>query len=168
MTYDQISGFQAAALENSKIRGVWFEEEYKRVYPNGSLAADVIGFSRADNEGQYGLEEYYNDVGCPWITQYDFWRELYYFHKYVGVSNAFALYTATLNSAVMAGIGDVTGSVEAGKCADLIVTKNNPLDDLRALRNVDLVMARGRLYNNPRFKTKNIVTKELDKFCDLC
>ncbi len=25
-----------------------------------------------------------NDVGCPWITQYDFWRELYYFHKYVG------------------------------------------------------------------------------------
>ena len=32
-----------------------------------------------------------NDVGCPWITQYDFWRELYYFHKYVGVSNAFAL-----------------------------------------------------------------------------
>lgn len=109
-----------------------------------------------------------NDVGCPWITQYDFWRELYYFHKYVGVSNAFALYTATLNSAVMAGIGDDTGSVEAGKCADLIVTKNNPLDDLMALRNVDLVMARGRLYNNPKFKTKNIVTKELDKFCDLC
>lgn len=109
-----------------------------------------------------------NDVGCPWITQYDFWRELYYFHKYVGVSNAFALYTATLNSAVMAGIGNVTGSVEAGKCADLIVTKNNPLDDLRALRNVDLVMARGRLYNNPKFKTKKIVTKELDKFCDLC
>lgn len=36
-----------------------------------------------------------NDVGCPWITQYDFWRELYYFHKYVGVSNTFALYTAT-------------------------------------------------------------------------
>ena len=29
-----------------------------------------------------------NDVGCPWITQYDFWRELFYFHKYVGVSNA--------------------------------------------------------------------------------
>ena len=34
-----------------------------------------------------------NDVGCPWITQYDFWRELFYFHKYVGVSNIFALYT---------------------------------------------------------------------------
>ena len=42
-----------------------------------------------------------NDVGCPWITQYDFWRELYYFHKYVGVSNAFALYTATARSAAI-------------------------------------------------------------------
>ncbi len=61
-----------------------------------------------------------NDVGCPWITQYDFWRELYYFHKFVGVSNAFALYTATGRSAELAGLGDVTGTVAAGKCADLI------------------------------------------------
>lgn len=84
-----------------------------------------------------------NDVGCPWITQYDFWRELYYFHKFVGVSNAFALYTATGRSAELAGLGDVTGTVAAGKCADLIVTAENPLDDLRALRHVEQVMARG-------------------------
>jgi stage V sporulation protein D (sporulation-specific penicillin-binding protein) len=46
---------------------VWFEEEYKRVYPYGSLAADVIGFARTDNQGQYGLEEFYNEVlnGTP-------------------------------------------------------------------------------------------------------
>ena len=50
-----------------------------------------------------------NDVGCPWITQYDFWRELCYFHKYTGVSNAFALYTATKRSAELAGIGDDPG-----------------------------------------------------------
>ena len=59
-----------------------------------------------------------NDVGCPWITQYDFWRELYYFHKYVGVSNAFALYTATGRSAQLAGIGQETGTLEPGKAAD--------------------------------------------------
>ena len=67
-----------------------------------------------------------NDVGCPWITQYDFWRELYYFHKYVGVSNAFALYTATCRGAEMAGIGDITGTLEPGKCADMIVVEKNP------------------------------------------
>ena len=105
-----------------------------------------------------------NDVGCPWITQYDFWRELYYFHKFVGVSNAFALYTATSRSAELAGLGDVTGTVAAGKCADLIVTAENPLDDLRALRHVEQVMARGRLYAHPKFRERKTVTAELDKF----
>lgn len=105
-----------------------------------------------------------NDVGCPWITQYDFWRELYYFHKFVGVSNAFALYTATSRSAELTGLGDVTGTVAAGKCADLIVTAENPLDDLRALRHVEQVMARGRLYAHPKFRERKNVTAELDKF----
>ena len=67
LSYDEISGFKNAQLENANIQGVYFEEEYKRVYPNGTLAPDVIGFARSDNEGQYGLEEYYNDVlnGTP-------------------------------------------------------------------------------------------------------
>lgn len=105
-----------------------------------------------------------NDVGCPWITQYDFWRELYYFHKFVGVSNAFALYAATGRSAELAGLGSVTGTIAAGKCADLIVTAENPLDDLRALRHVEQVMARGRLYAHPKFRERKNVTAELDKF----
>lgn len=107
-----------------------------------------------------------NDVGCPWITQYDFWRELYYFHKYVGVSNAFALYTATKRSAELLGIGDETGSIEKGKCADFIVTKNNPLDDLRALRSLDYVVARGKVYRDPKVKANKKVAAELDKFLD--
>ena len=67
LSYEQISGFLAAQLEDAKIKGVWFEEEYKRIYPHGSLAADVIGFARADNQGMFGLEEYYNDTlnGIP-------------------------------------------------------------------------------------------------------
>ena len=105
-----------------------------------------------------------NDVGCPWITQYDFWRELYYFHKYVGVSNAFALYTATCRGAEMAGIGDVTGTLEPGKCADMIVVEKNPLEDLRVLRNVDMVIAQGKVIRAPKVKKKQIVETELDKF----
>lgn len=105
-----------------------------------------------------------NDVGCPWITQYDFWRELYYFHKYVGVSNAFALYTATGRSAEMAGIGDVTGTIAVGKDADMIVTAGNPLEDLRALRKVDTVVAKGRIYDAPKVKINKTVEAELDKF----
>lgn len=105
-----------------------------------------------------------NDVGCPWITQYDFWRELYYFSKYVGVSNAFALFTATSRSADLAGIGDVTGSVKEGKDADLIVTRENPLEDLRALRHVEKVVARGSFIDRPTFRHRKNVEYELDKF----
>ena len=105
-----------------------------------------------------------NDVGCPWITQYDFWRELYYFHKYVGVSNTFALYTATCRGAEMAGIGDITGTLEPCKCSDMIVVEKNPLEDIRALRNVDMVVSQGKVLRSPKVKKKQIVETELDKF----
>ncbi len=105
-----------------------------------------------------------NDVGCPWITQYDFWRELYYFHKYVGVSNAFAIYTATGRSAELAGIGHITGSIEKGKSADMLVIAGNPLDDLRALRYPEMVITRGTILNHPKIRKRKQVETELDKF----
>lgn len=62
LPYDQISSFQEAMdAEDSLIRGVWFEKEYKRYYPMGTLACDVIGFTSSDNVGAYGLEAYYNE-----------------------------------------------------------------------------------------------------------
>lgn len=105
-----------------------------------------------------------NDVGCPWITQYDFWRELYYFHKYVGVSNAFAIYTATRRSAELAGIGHITGSIEKGKSADMLVISENPLEDLRALRYPEMVITRGTILNHPKIRKRKQVETELDKF----
>ena len=68
MTWDEISAYQEMmedperTEESSKIQGIWFEESYKRVYPNDTLACDVIGFTRSDGVGLYGLEEYYNDI----------------------------------------------------------------------------------------------------------
>ena len=63
LTYDEIKDFKAAMNgDGSLIKGVWFEEEYKRIYPNNSLASDIIGFTGKDNTGTYGLEEYYNDI----------------------------------------------------------------------------------------------------------
>lgn len=62
LTYEEIKGFKEAQADNAYIKGVWFEEEYKRFYPYNSLAADVIGFLNTDNVGSYGLEEYYNDT----------------------------------------------------------------------------------------------------------
>ena len=48
--------------DREKLDSVWFEEDYERKYPGGSLACDVIGFVQGDNTGYYGLEEYYNST----------------------------------------------------------------------------------------------------------
>ena len=62
----------------------------------------------------------------------------------------------------MAGLADV-GTVEVGKCADLLVTDRDPLDDLTALRVPYLVMARGRLVEKPGVKKYPEVEKALDR-----
>ena len=62
LSFEQKSAFEETASADSNIRGVWFEETYKRVYPQSTLACDVIGFAGNDNVGSYGLEEYYNDI----------------------------------------------------------------------------------------------------------
>lgn len=104
------------------------------------------------------------DTGCPYVTHYDMWRELQYFHKCCGVPNSFALYTATKRNAEIAGIGDVTGSIQAGRCADFIVCARNPLEDLTVLRNLSMVVARGTVIRDPKIKKMPQVEAELDKF----
>ena len=48
-------------LHQDKVTGVWFETEYKRMYPYDTLACTVLGFSGAESaEGHWGIEEYYN------------------------------------------------------------------------------------------------------------
>lgn len=102
------------------------------------------------------------DSSCPYVTQYDMWREVAYFAKYVGVSNAFALHTATAVNARLLGLGEETGTVEEGKSADLIVVERNPLDDLSALRDVRHVMCRGAYVERPRVKHIPELDAELD------
>ncbi len=63
MTKEEISGFQEKMEESgSKVKGVWFEEGYKRMYPYNSLGCNVIGYTVAGNVGQYGIEEYYSST----------------------------------------------------------------------------------------------------------
>ena len=49
-------------LKNPNIKGVWFETEYQRNYPFGTLASSVIGFTSSGDVGTTGLENYYNDT----------------------------------------------------------------------------------------------------------
>ena len=64
LKYEQIEEFKKLMSDtknNPDVKGVWFEEEYKRMYPYSTLASGTIGFTVAGNVGNWGIEEYYND-----------------------------------------------------------------------------------------------------------
>ncbi len=104
------------------------------------------------------------DTGCTYVTHYDMWREMQLFYKYCNVTRKFALYSATLGNAKIVGIDKETGSIEEGKCADFVVTRKNPLEDLEALRNISMVVANGKVIQNPKVKKAPEVEREMDKF----
>lgn len=79
------------------------------------------------------------------------------------VSNDFALKTATIGNAKIAGIDNVTGSVEVGKSADFLIVAENPLEDISALRRPETVVLRGKIYSKPKVKKFEYVENELDK-----
>lgn len=105
-----------------------------------------------------------SDVSCPFVTHYNFWRELYYFNKYIGRSAQETIHRATAGNAAIAGIDKETGTIEAGKCADMIVVREDPLKDLTALKDVSMVMARGKLIRRPHHKKMKAIDELLDKY----
>ena len=71
LSYDEKSKFEEYANRKNdefrrlkvkdRVRGVWFEEEYNRVYPYKELASNVIGFINNEGKGTMGLELFYED-----------------------------------------------------------------------------------------------------------
>ena len=63
LSYDQVKPFNEfiATKDGKNVKGVWFEDEYQRYYPYGSLACHAIGFTVSGNVGQGGVEGYYSD-----------------------------------------------------------------------------------------------------------
>lgn len=106
------------------------------------------------------------DTGCPYITHYDMWRELWYFCRYCEVTPAFALHTATELNARIAGIESITGTVEPGKSADFLVTEGNPLEDLQTLRRPTDVFFRGKHLKSPRPRRFPEVDSQLDRILE--
>ena len=156
---------------------------FSAVIPYAKIDREITGFSEDDqfnaNVVFQGIVDCANeclkegipvglgtDTGCPYITHYDMWREIYYFTKYCNVSNNYALHTATEINARILGMDDKIGTIKEGKYADMIVSNGNPLEDIKVLRNLDMVIIDGNRINKPQIKKMENVEKELDKFLD--
>jgi imidazolonepropionase-like amidohydrolase len=70
-----------------------------------------------------------------------------------GWDNGSIIEAATVLAARAIGIGDVTGSLDEGKRADIIAVRGNPLKDLHDVRNVERVMVSGRWVTQRQVET---------------
>ena len=63
LSYEKVQPFNefVATKDGKNVKGVWFEEEYERYYPYGSMACHALGFTVSGNLGQGGIEGYYSE-----------------------------------------------------------------------------------------------------------
>ncbi|MDB5160155.1 MAG: putative Peptidoglycan glycosyltransferase [Candidatus Saccharibacteria bacterium] len=59
---NKLTRTQADKLKALNLQGIGFQEVSQRVYPEGALAAQVLGFVDTNGAGQYGIEQYENDA----------------------------------------------------------------------------------------------------------
>jgi len=110
----------------------------------------IKGLQRAYNEGiKFGVG---TDASVPYVPHYEVWKELKYLIKYTGMSTQEAIYFATQNNAEIIGVGNITGSIEIGKSADIQVVPGNPLENIDYLGQVSKVLIKGYLIKNPKVK----------------
>ena len=63
----------------------------------------------------------------------------------LGMTEMEAIVAATRNGAIAASMDDSIGTVEAGKAADLVLLRENPLEDISNIRRIEHVLARGKI-----------------------
>jgi len=102
------------------------------------------------------------DSALTYVTHYNTWRELDFLARYGGMEPAHVLHAATGANAKLLGIDRFTGSIEAGKAADLVLLDANPLDGFRAFDAPRLVVARGHLIETPTVTRFEEIDRLLD------
>lgn len=112
------------------------EKELNRVYAN---------LRKAKGKG-IGLT-IGSDSFCSSLTPYGITAigEMYSFVEKAGISEMDTLVAATKVGAEMLNVGEITGTVEVGKFADILVINGNPLENIRAIDvgNMEMIMKEG-------------------------
>lgn len=145
-----ISRVSQSMIENIKIIGEGMISGYRKALAGGVK----IGIG--------------NDASMPTVTHHGFWRELVYCAKYGNISPKKVIHHATMINADILGISEVTGAIKAGLSADMAIYKENPLEDLEALKQPFKVVIEGRVIENRPVKTFSVLEPELNRILGSC
>ncbi len=133
----------------ARLTGAEYSTRYRTRYPNGGFVQSHLPALNANTRsiaGNYGQIAMGTDMwALPGIGAH---LELEYMVK-AGLTPMQALTAATFLGAKFLGVLDRTGTVEAGKDADLIVLDGDPTADITNTRSVYMVIRRGKIYRPP-------------------
>ncbi|MFF2516893.1 amidohydrolase family protein [Streptomyces sp. NPDC058086] len=123
-------------------------------HPNWRSFAERIGpdrarevFSPARRMAEQGVRLIAGtDAGVP-RSGFDGLASSLEFLEYIGLSRTKVIASATVDAAEALGIAHNTGRLSPGYRADLVVVEGNPLDDLKALHDIRLVVTGGRIHH---------------------
>lgn len=102
------------------------------------------------------------DAAMSYVTHYDLWRELDHYMRQTKLNSSQIIERVTKSNAEILGIDHLTGSIDIGKQADLIVMQQSPLDNIKALSEVAMVMVKGSLIQTPSVTRIQAVDELLD------
>ena len=142
LDYMQDPGYRAEETRRFlKVAGMsvyqWAEEKIP-VFRENILKAHQAGVLLAtgtDAGGAVGFN--FQGYNTPWEVK---------LFVQAGLSPMDALVAATRNGAMVIGVQDQLGTVEAGKLADLLILAANPLDDIENVRKIETVVYKGKAY----------------------
>ncbi len=93
------------------------------------------------------------DAGIPGVVHHDLVAGLLAFARFAELSPCEVLRAATSESAKALGLEHETGRIAAGLSADLLLLEANPLEDLEAIRDPEVVVFRGEWYDRETRRT---------------
>ena len=152
----QVEGDIAQAIYNENLSGVYLAENSNRYYPYGNLLSQVLGFISIDNEGQTGIEAYYNNIlkgtnGFSYVQSDLQGREIGGSLRYYYPSTPGDDMTLTIDSKIQLILEEalekimqeqkaknVTGMVMNAKTAEMLALSTKPSFDLNEVPRDDL------------------------------
>lgn len=82
------------------------------------------------------------DAGFPPVEFSDLYNEVIHLSK-LGMAPIEAIKSTTINAAKSVGIDDKMGSIEVGKYADILLLKDDPIENINNLKNIEMVIKKG-------------------------
>ncbi|PHV71086.1 hypothetical protein CS063_07075 [Sporanaerobium hydrogeniformans] len=58
---EKVEVLKEKKINGKALTGVWYDKSFIRSYPKSELAAQLLGFYNKDGQGQYGIEQQYNE-----------------------------------------------------------------------------------------------------------